>query len=354
MIGAACFAASFLWCAASSAQDMNSALQALVAAAKQEGSLTLLWGEGTLGGTPGADLFRHGIDKMFGVDLPISFTPGSSMPQVGNDIAMRLAAGQPSPSDVYIGYADVMSRLAPRNLFLPADWTKLAAGRITDAMVDLDGSALKVVTALPGIAYNSQLAPDKPQTLEDLLKPEWKGKIAATPYAANFDVMAANDLWGPKRALDFARKFSDQAAGLMRCNEGERLATGEFVAFAITCNGTDFFDIIRKGAPVVEIPPADFPALGYFYLGVPKNAVHPNAGKLYALYCMTKEGQALIRQTWDTDMDLFAETGTHKMVADLEAARGRKFERVDIAWYQSHPEAYETWKQISKIFTSKN
>jgi ABC-type Fe3+ transport system substrate-binding protein len=140
----------------------------------------------------------------------------------------------------------------------------------------------------------------------------------------------------------------------MRCNEGERLATGEFVAFAITCSGTDFFDVIRKGAPVVAIPPADFPALGYFYLGVPKNAAHPNAGKLYALYCMTKEGQALVRQTWDTDMDLFPETGTHKQVADLEAARGRKFERVDIAWYEAHPEAYETWKQISKIFTSKN
>ena len=68
---------------------------------------------------------------------------------------------------------------------------------------------------------------------------------------------------------------------------------------------------------------------------------------------MTREGQALIQQAWASDMDLFPETETHKEVAQLEAERGKKFERVDVAWYAAHPEAYEAWKQISKIFTSK-
>ena len=144
--------------------------------------------------------------------------------------------------------------------------------------------------------------------------------------------------------------MSAQTSGLMRCNEGERHATGEFLAFAITCSGTDFIDMIRKGAPIVQVAPADFPALGYFYLGVPKNAPHPNAGKLYALFCMTPEGQKLMRQTWDTDMDLFPETGSHKQVADLEEARGTKFDRINIAWYDTHPEAYEAWKQIVEDF----
>jgi ABC-type Fe3+ transport system substrate-binding protein len=291
--------------------------------------------------------------ELYGVKLPIVFTPGTSMPQIGNDIAMRQAAGQPAPTDVYVGYADVLSRLAPRKLFIETAWQKMLPGRVGDDIVDLDGAILKVITALPGIAYNAQLAPAKPTLLTDLLKPEWKGKIAATPYAANFDVLAANDQWGPERAIEFARKMSDQVAGLMRCNEGERLATGEFLAFAITCNGTDFFDIVRKGAPIVQIPPADFPALGYFYIGVPKNAVHPNAGKLYAALMMTPEGQSLIRQTWEMDLDLFPETKAHKLVADLERERGRKFERVDVAWYEKHPEAYAAWKEIDKIFTAK-
>jgi len=354
-MGCALGVLAFAWVVASPAPaaDFSPEMTAAIAAAKADGALTLSWGEGTLGGTQGAPLYEQAIKKTFGVDLPIVFTPGSSMPQVGNDIAMREAAGQPSSTDVYIGYADVLSRLAPRKLFLAAPWQKMLPGRITDEIVDLDGTLLKVVTALPGIAYNSQLAPSKPKLLTDLLKPEWKGKIAATPYAANFDVLAAKDLWGPDRALDFARKMSDQVAGLMRCNEGERLATGEFLAFAITCSGTDFFDIVRKGAPVVQVPPADFPALGYFYIGVPKNAPHPSAGKLYAAFLMTPEGQALVRQTWETDLHLFPETGTHKIVADLEKERGRKFERIDVAWYDAHPEAYETWKEIDKIFTAK-
>jgi ABC-type Fe3+ transport system substrate-binding protein len=335
------------------AADFSADMTALIAAAKAEGGLTLSWGEGTFGGTQGAPLYEDGIKSAFGVDLPIQFTPGSSMPQIGNDIAMRQAAGQPSPTDVYVGYADVMSRLVPRNLFLAAPWQNYLPGRIGDGIADVDGTMLKVITALPGIAYNKALAPAQPKLLTDLLKPEWKGKIAATPYAANFDVLAANDIWGHDRALDYARKMSDQIAGLMRCNEGERLATGEFLAFAITCNGTDFFDIVRKGAPIVQIPPADFPALGYFYVGVPKNAPHPNAGRLYAAFMMTKEGQALIRQTWEMDNDLFPETKAHKMVADLERERGQKFVRIDVAWYAQHPEAYEAWKEIDKIFTAK-
>jgi ABC-type Fe3+ transport system substrate-binding protein len=334
------------------AAEFSPELKAVVAAAKAEGALSLVWGEGTFGGTSGAKLFEQQINAMFGTDIRITFTPGASMPQVGNDIAVRQAAGQPSPTDVYIGYADVLSRLAPRKPFAAADWEKLLPGRITGAIVDENGTNLKVVTALPGIAYNSKLAPSKPEKLVDLLRPEWKGKLAATPYAANFDILAANDMWGRDRALDFVRKMSAQASGLMRCNEGERLATGEFLAFAITCSGTDFLDTVRKGAPIVQVPPTDFPALGYFYLGVPKNAVHPNAAKLYAVFCMTQEGQALVRQTWDTDLDLFPETGTHKIVLDLEQARGAKFHRIDIAWYQTHPEAYEAWKEIEKIFTA--
>ena len=82
--------------AAARAADTSPELAALVAAAKQEGSLSLVWGEGTLGGTSGAALFQNAINTMFGTDLRLTFTPGASMPQVGNDIAMRQAAGQPS------------------------------------------------------------------------------------------------------------------------------------------------------------------------------------------------------------------------------------------------------------------
>ena len=39
----------------------------------------------------------------------------------------------------------------------------------------------------------------KPTTLADFLRPEWKGKIASTPYSAGFDVLYAADVWGKER-----------------------------------------------------------------------------------------------------------------------------------------------------------
>ena len=49
-------------------------------------------------------------------------------------------------------------------------------------MIEIDGELIRVVTGLSGATYNSALAPMKPTTLEDFLKPQWKGKIASTPY----------------------------------------------------------------------------------------------------------------------------------------------------------------------------
>ena len=44
----------------------------------KEGKLKLMWGEGTLGGTKGAAKFESMINKMFGTNIKISFTPGRS------------------------------------------------------------------------------------------------------------------------------------------------------------------------------------------------------------------------------------------------------------------------------------
>jgi ABC-type Fe3+ transport system substrate-binding protein len=335
------------------AQQVSPALAEVAAAAKKEGSLDLLWGEGTLGGSSGVKLFERGINAMFGTNLKLTFTPGQSMPAVGNDIAMKQAANQPSSTDVYIASADALSRLYARKIFVAAEWKAMLPGRITDAMVEADGMSVKLTTAMPGIAYNTRLSPSKPASLADLLKPEFKGKIASTPYAAFFDVMASNGVWGAERALDYARKLSAQISGLIRCNEGDRLASGEFVAFAITCSGTDFAETIKKGAPIAQVQARDFPMLGYFYLSVPKNAKHPNAAKLFVAYAMTAEGQKLVRETWNTDLHLFAGSATGAQVAEFRKTAQVEPKNVDIAWYLAHPEGFEAWKEIGKILQKK-
>ena len=336
------------------AADFSAEMQQVIDGAKKEGAIDLAWGEGTLGGSKAVKLFEDRINAMFGTTLKIKYTPGPSMPQTGNDIATRQAAGQPSPTDVFIAYGDVFSRLYPRNLFVAAPWQKMMPGRITDAMVESNGAAVKNTTGLVGIGYNTKLAPYEPKTLADFLKPEWKGKISSTPYAANFDILSGTGNWGPEKALDYATKLSDQVSGMMRCNEGERLANGEFIAFVMNCSTANFADMIKKGAPLKNVVMGDFTVKLYTYLAVPKNAPHPNAAQLFVAYTASQQGQAQLWETTDSDLDLYAESNVAKEIEGVRQRFGNvDFTAIDIQWYLDHPEAFANWKKISDIFAKK-
>jgi hypothetical protein len=244
--------------AAASAADISPEMKRLAAAADKEGALSLMLGEGTFGGTEGAKLFEQQMNAAFGTRIKIIFTPGPSMPAMGSQIAMLANARQPAPTDIYIGWSRHLAGLAKYQLFLAAEWQRLLPGRVADGMVEQGGRILKVVTSVPGVFYNPKLVPYTPKTMVDFLKPEWKGKIASTPYAANFDVLAANDVWGPQKAIDYARKLSGQIAGLMRCDEESRITSGEFLALVPNCSGRLAEAGTSPGAPIANLVPHDF------------------------------------------------------------------------------------------------
>jgi ABC-type Fe3+ transport system substrate-binding protein len=286
---------------------------------------------------------------MFGTNIRIKFTPGPSMPAVGNDIAMRDAAGQPAPTDVWIAFSRSVTDIIERHLFQAADWHALMPERITPNLVEADGVSVKATTSLPGITYNPQELPFKPEKLTDFLKPDVKGKIATTPYSAGFDILAAKDLYGPVKSVEFAKEFSGQVAGLIRCDDNQRIASGEFLALVLDCGGTDIFKLAEKGAPIAHMTPRDYPVVSYFYLSVPKRAPHPAAGKLFVVFALTPEGQAISWQTWHADLHLFPESQTRKQVAEVEHEIGGKLIDVDIAWQLQNTQGRETWEQLNKI-----
>jgi ABC-type Fe3+ transport system substrate-binding protein len=334
--------------------EFSPALQQVIATAKTEGKLSLIWSATTLGGAAGAKRFEDGINKMFGTDIRISFTPGPSMPGVGNQIAAEKQAGRKASVDVYLAYSRTIALLHKYDLFVPVDWQSLLPGRITSENVEDNGTVIKAVTALPGILYNTQLAPEKPTALTDFLKPEWKGKFASTPYAANFDILAAKDSWGAEKAIDYAKRLSPQLAGLIRCDDGGRIASGEFLALVMTCSGSEAVPLQAKGAPVAHVQPRDFVIKSFFYFGIPRNAENPNAAKLFITYAMTPEGQALIWDTWQTDLHLFPGSQTGKAVAATEQAYGVTLKNLDIAWQLANSDTQEAWDAIVKILTTRN
>jgi iron(III) transport system substrate-binding protein len=336
----------------SAAQETSPALKELAAAASREGALTLSWSQTTLGGSQGAARLQAAMNRMFGTNIRVTFVPGPDMARVINQVATEFAAGQKAHVDVLLGAAPQIAPVAKLDFFEPVDWQKYLPGRITPEMTELGGRIIRIVTGLSGVTYNSQLAPMKPTVLQDFLKPEWKGKIASTPYAAGLDVLLAEDVWGHDKTVNYVRALARQIAGVMRCGEAERVATGEYLALVMDCTGQDALIWQERGAPLAQLMPLDGAEQRYYYFAVPKNAQHPDAAKLFTAFLLTEEGQKLAYDTWKIDLHFLPGSKMGAMVADYQK-RGVKFKEVTVDWWSAHPEIEATRSELIKILTTK-
>src|SRR5262245_20364683 len=345
-------ALSLAACAQTAAQEINAALKELAAAANREGALTLSWSGSTLSGIQGAARYQAAINKYFGTNIRINFLPGADMARIINTLATEYSAGQKASVDIALGAAPQVVPVLKASFFEAVDWKKYLPGRITDEMIEWNGELIRIVTGLSGATYNSALAPMKPTTLDDFLKPAWKGKIASTPYSAGFDILLADDVWGKEKTVAYVRALSKQITGLIRCGEAERIATGEYLALVMDCTGQDALQWKEKGAPLDQMMPLDAAQQRYYYFAIPKNAQHPNAAKLYTVFMMTEEGQKLAYDTWKTDLHSFPGSKLGKMVDDYKKL-GVKFKEVTVAWYSQHPEIDAGKSELIKILTTK-
>jgi iron(III) transport system substrate-binding protein len=337
---------------AGAAAEINAPLQELAAAADKEGVLTLGWSQATLGGVQGAARFQSAMNKAFGTHIRINFLPSPDMARVVNQLVTEFSAGQKAHVDILLAAAVQIVPVMKANFLEPVDWRAYMPARITREMVELDGEIIRVVTGLTGATYNSALAPMKPATLQDFLRPEWKGKIASTPYAAGFDVLLAEDVWGKEKTVAYVRALSQQIAGLIRCGEAERIATGEYLALVMDCTGQDALQWAEKGAPLAQMMPLDAAQQRYYYFAVPKNAQHGAAAKLYTLFLLTEEGQQLAYETWKTDLDLLPGSKMGHIVEDFKK-RGVRFKEVTVDWYSRHPEIDAGKSELIKLLASR-
>jgi iron(III) transport system substrate-binding protein len=163
-----------------------------------------------------------------------------------------------------------------------------------------------MTTRVQGIVYQSQKISGGlvPTSMQDLLKPEYKGRIGSTPYASGFVSLAATELWGEERTVGYMREFAGQLAGLLGCGEGTRIVSGEFDILALACGDERIGGL--KTAPLGFAIPSDAAMLGYWYVGVPKHAAHPNAAKLFADYMLSREAQDLWYDYLSMDHHLIA------------------------------------------------
>jgi iron(III) transport system substrate-binding protein len=232
------------------------------------------------------------------------------------------------------------------------EWTALLPGRITDQIVEENGMVIRSGNNIRQIAYNTNLLPKPPETLDGWLAPALKGKLATTPYAAGFVDLVGLAGWNGEKLVSFTRALSENVSGLIGCGDEHRVASGEFAALVFVC-GNDADVLREKGAPIALNTPRDFVSVSYFYLMVPKHAEHPNAAKLWITYLMTEEGQKL---TWETERrDLHNFPGSHSG-KEVDAAVARATTPViwrTIAWMRANPAGNDVLPEVIKIIRSK-
>jgi ABC-type Fe3+ transport system substrate-binding protein len=151
------------------------------------------------------------------------------------------------------------------------------------------------------VAYNTkQVAPDKaPKSYEDLLDPQWKGKMAwriGSSTGAPLFITNLRLAWGEERARAYFDKLKEQkivnfGAGSARTLV-DRVIAGEY---AIALNIFAHHPLISKakGAPV-NSQLMDPVATTAATMSVVKGLHHPNAAMLLADYILSKEGQAIL------------------------------------------------------------
>ena len=313
-------------------------LAKVIEAAKGEKVLELSAGPSVLGGAEMDTRIAAGMKKAFGFDIEYRFTPGGPMGEIGNKVATEFRANQQASTDAWTGAAAQIVPLLRLDMFHKVEWHKLYPGRIKPEFVEGGGTALRIATGTSGVLYNREKGAEfaKIERMEDMLKPEYKGKFGTTIYGAGFDVLLADSVWGPEKTLAFYEKFVKNMQGILNCGSEERVASGEFLALVMDCGGGSHHEESFGGRLAHKIV-SDHATRRPYYLLIPKNAAHPNVAMLYGVFMSSPEGQKIVQDSWQIPLYEYPETRRHQEVAALEK-KGVKFLDVTLEWWMKHPE----------------
>jgi ABC-type Fe3+ transport system substrate-binding protein len=332
------------------APALSPALQAVVDAARREGELSLVWGENSVGGRKAIERWTEGLNRHYGLNLRVQFTPGPSIPEVFSTLTQERQAGRRASTDLFLGTEAFIAAAIQGDLLQPTDWPSWTPHVSNPEVIAPDGTAVKINSEMPGITYNTTRFSETtvPRSMQDLLRPEYKDRLATTPVAASFDRLASPEIWGEARTVDYVAKLADQVGGLIRPGELERIAMGEFDLFALNTNSSDAALWRAKGAPIGQVIATDAPLLQYKYLGIPIHAMHPNAARLFLDYVLSREAQDILWETGFTDLHVLPGSQTAGPIEQAKA-NGVRFVELDVAFVQRHDET--AMRQMQARFT---
>ncbi len=268
-------------------------LDALVAAAKKEGTLNVIalppdW-------TNYAEVIST-FSKKYGIKVDSAQPDASSQAEI--DAAKQLKGTDRAP-DVF----DLGPAVATANVDLFAPYKVQTWGDVADELKDADGRYISDYGGLMSIGYDAGAVP-APTSVKDLLKPEYKGKVALngdpTQAGAAFSgvVMAALGNGGSADdiapGVEFFGSLKKAGNFLPVDPAPATIASGQtpvVIDWDYT-NAAQSQTLAGKRDWKVVVP-QDALVSSYYVQAISKDAPHPAAARLWQEFLYSDEGQNL-------------------------------------------------------------
>jgi iron(III) transport system substrate-binding protein len=259
----------------------------LYTAAKKEGTV-IIWG-------PTDAIVYQRMQEALDKQYPgIKIQSFESIPEpLVQRIIAESQAGKPAAVDVIqSGSLRALRPLIERDMLAPfSGWEK-------DFGLDAVYANQRFVggynLTLP-IAYNTKMVnpQEAPKTWEDLADPKWKGrKIIIEARLVPFAMLGTE--WGKGKAVELTKKILSQQQPLIvqgGTTVANALAGGQ-VSLAVGTYAFTIEGLKKQGAAVDWVAVSPLPVLTSAE-GVLKTAAHPNAGRFFAGWMGTPEGQKI-------------------------------------------------------------
>lgn len=308
--------------------DRVPALEKFIEGARKEGVLKLQWFSGNVDDA-GLRTIVGALNRRYKTNLQLKFTPGPNLPTMLNRIAQEKSAGLASSTDVNLMTSNHAAEGLKIGLFKKFDWNAIlerpAPADPGVNRVAPEGIGVIVGSAVVGITYNTNLVKgdDVPTSMEDVFKPKWKGRIAATPVATGLYHFAAKDMLGYSYMKDYTQRLARHIGGLFSCTDVPRIGSGEFAMIVFDCGSYSTLNYKKRGAPVASTPIREATRVNHFYMGVPAHAEHPHAATLFIAFLHTPEGQNILWEASGLDLHIYPESRTRKEITPVVKAGGK-------------------------------
>lgn len=184
-----------------------------------------------------------------------------------------------------------------REMGLTAPYKSVSADAFPDGFKDAEGYWTDLYDNLIVVAYNTTKVKreETPKRYEDLLKPDWKGRMAMDTHDERWFANMLN-LMGEDEGTALMRGLAAQEIQMRR---GRTLITQLLLAGEFDLQITAYWyrvHLLRKsGAPVdwVAVEPV---IVALHPISLVNHAPHPSAAKLFIDYALSEEGQRVFSQ----------------------------------------------------------